>query len=913
VLKAIARSPGWQLVACGALLALAFPGHSSGSLGLMILAGAAGVGVARTWPRAPAWLRCPPSQLMTALVLAIVAIAGIATFWDALTVSPDWPAGDWGPQHAVLAGVTPSMPGLDLPVWNHAIGTGDAPLELYPAFTYLVTGHLAHLLGLEHDLGRAQLIVAVLVHLMLALGTTAIAMRVAPKPIALVVGLLTLVEGGAIAHGGTVGLFHWALVHSAMSLAFFTIAALGVLAALRRPRLGASITIWVFTALAAATHPAGLLAIAAAVVALAGVALLATDVPPRRALVAIVHLGLGAALAAGVWLPLAERILAYGQHYPNALRAPDQLLLDLLASPSPVTAYAMLGYAGYFGIIAGLWSRRASVVFVCASALVLLLGLTDAPYVALGLVPSMSVARLGTERLAALARPFVVAAGAYGIWIFVRAAIDAWRDAPPRRRLVAAALVGVMCGPVLRVLPSVWSAGVGRAEHEASEFAGDPVGRRELTAWARAQVADLGPDRWGRALFEETTHEHFHLTAETGLPTLHTIWIPDLLLRERIEDTSPASLRRFDVRWVVAVDKSPTLGDPATEQTFGTYHVRELAAWDGKFARIERGAGEVEVLRLDDRAVEIEVTGTTEPVLVALGTGFYPRWRARHASGAVEPVYAYPTIPGGQLHVVSAWVAPGRTTFTPDGPLPSDGDGRPFAILAALVVLAIVAGWSTPRLRARILRRLARARAQLPRLAKPAVAIGVPLVLVALVVRGCVEDHRVTRALVLGSGVRSTASVEARFAGTTWEACAYSRVEGSYTCPGLLSAEDGITNTLTDAAPSWGFNTPGIVVTPELPGVEVRVRVDARLAGVYRMAASEGDVTLDIAGLPSETVTRIVRDFGELGERTVELRATIGGSGSWSFTMVHDDAIVPPRPFLAPPPAAAPASVRAIR
>src|SRR5687767_2149980 len=100
------------------------------------------------------------------------------------------------------------------------------------------------------------------------------------------------------------------------------------------------------------------------------------------------------------------------------------------------------------------------------------------------------------------------------------------------------------------------------------------------------------------------------------------LWQPDLLLRERIEDTSPASLARFNVRWVIGVGQSPSLGDPATERVFGSYHVRELAGWDGKFARIERGGGEVAVTRLDDRAVEVEVTGTTEPALVALGTGF---------------------------------------------------------------------------------------------------------------------------------------------------------------------------------------------------------------------------------------------------------------------------------------------------
>src|SRR5262249_46157681 len=151
--------------------------------------------------------------------------------------------------------------------------------------------------------------------------------------------------------------------------------------------------------------------------------------------------------------------------------------------------------------------------------------------------------------------------------------------------------------------PPLWTSIADRAAGEARVYAPDPYGRRELERWAMARVAEIGPGAWARALFEEDTHEHFHLTAETGLPTFHMPPEPDLLLRERIEDTSPASLARFNVRWVVAIDHSPSLGDPASEKVFGSYHVREVAEWDGKFARIERGSGQVTVTRLDNRAV----------------------------------------------------------------------------------------------------------------------------------------------------------------------------------------------------------------------------------------------------------------------------------------------------------------------
>ncbi|MDB4962335.1 MAG: hypothetical protein JWP01_2334 [Myxococcales bacterium] len=911
--RAIAGRPGVQLLVCGLLLALLFPARSSGAIGLMVIGGALGIGVALLWPHAPGYLRKPPSDITAAMVITIVVAAGLTTFWDAMTVAPDWQMGDWGPQHAVLANIMPSLPGFDVPVWNHALSTGDAPLELYPSLTYFVVGHLALVLGLENDLPLALMIVAVVVHVTIAVMTAVIAMRIAPRPVALLVGLIALVDSGAIAHGGTVGLFKWALLHSATSLAFATIAAVGVLAALRRPRLAASITIWIAVALATATHPAGLIAAASMCVALAAVALLAADVPPRRALVAIGHVALGAALGSVVWMPLAERILAYGQHFPNALRSPGRLLEDLLAAPSPVTSYAMLGYAGYFGILAGLWSRRATVVFVSAAALVLLIGLCDAAYLAFDLAPGQGVARLGTERLAQLARPFVAAAGAYGIAVFITSARRGWIGASTRQRLIAAALIGIMCGAVVRVAPGVWWNGVQRASNDARTIAPDPLGRQMLTAWAREHVAEIKPDAWARAVFEQDTHEQMHLTAETGLPTFHDQWLPDLLLRERIENLGDDSLRRFNVRWAIGVDKSPTLGDPATEITLGSYHIRELTTWDGKFARIEKGSGEVKVLRLDDRAVEIEVTGTTEPVLVALGTGYYPRWRARHASGADQPVYALPSIPDGKLHIVSAWVAPGRTTFTVDGPLPSDGKGRVFSMLAALCAIAGVVVWTLRRPRRRVLRLLARGRQRLPRLLHLAAQIGIPVLCLVLLVRGCVEDRGVTKSLELGTGVRATATVDARVGEGAWESCGYSRLEATYYCDGLVVATDGMAATLNDAAPSWGFNTPAIIVTPDESNAEVRIRLHARLSGTYWTAVNDGSATLEVEGDQQRVVTRSILVYADEGERDIEIRSKLPSASNWSFTFVHEDTLNPPRPHLAPPPLAAPPAIRAIR
>jgi hypothetical protein len=904
----IARSPGAQLVAGGLVLALAFPAQLSGTIGLTILAGALGVGVAMVWPRLPAWLRQPPERVTASLVVTIVIVLGLSAFWDTLTVSPDWQMGDWGPQHAVLANAMPSFPGADVPVWNHRVSTGDAPFELYPSLTYVVTGHVALGLGLDGDLPHAMMIVAVLVHVGIAVTTALLAMKVAPRPVALAVGALTLVESGAVAHGGTVGLFRWALLHSALALLFATVAALGVIAAMRRPRLAASIAIWIGTALACITHPVGLIAALAAIVALCAVALLAHDVPPRRALVAIGHVVLGVALGAAMWMPLADRILEYGQHFPNPIRTPSRLLEDLLQAPSPHTAFAMLVYAGYFGIIAGLWSRRATLVYLAATALVLLVGLCDAPYLAY-LSPDQAVARLGTERLAQLARPFLAATGAAAIAIFVGHALAAWRVTRPRHKFIAAAVAGILACALARTIPNLWVSASGRASGEAQVFAADRSGRLELGAWAAQRASELRPDAWSRVLFETDTHEHFHLTARTGLPTFHAGPQPDLLLRERIEDLSDASLRRFNVRWAIASDKSPEHGDPATERVIGTFHIRDLADWDGQFARIERGTGTVRTLALDDRHVEIEVTAT-EPVLVALGTGYYPRWRARHASGAAQPVYAQPTIEGGRLHVVSAWVAPGRTTFTVDGPLPSDGDGRVITVLALLFAIAAVVAWRITRVRVRILRRLARLRRHVPVAARVALQAGVPVALVVLLAKGCVDQSGRMRALELGSGLRGSATVEARLPDGAWQTCDYRHLTGLYACDNLVVVHDAIGSLLNDAPPSWAFNTPAILASAYQPGVEMRLRVTGTLSGTYWMAASGGTTTLAVSGESEREVDRAIVVYSG-GERTIEVRAEVPTT-LWTFTFVHQDTIVPPRPYLDPPPATAPAEIHRI-
>ncbi|MEZ4365773.1 MAG: LysM peptidoglycan-binding domain-containing protein [Kofleriaceae bacterium] len=146
-----------------------------------------------------------------------------------------------------------------------------------------------------------------------------------------------------------------------------------------------------------------------------------------------------------------------------------------------------------------------------------------------------------------------------------------------------------------------------------------------------------------------------------------------------------------------------------------------------------------------------------EPALVALGTGWYPRWRARAADGRAVPVYACPATDGGALRVPCAWLAPGQTTFTVDGALPSDGAGRWLAWLALALALAIVGAWSRRPWRRRCLRAWARLRARTRGLGRRARVIAAIAIAIGLAGGALVGSRAPTSHLQVGTGLRPTA------------------------------------------------------------------------------------------------------------------------------------------------------------
>jgi uncharacterized membrane protein len=191
------------------------------------------------------------------------------------------------------------------------------------------------------------------------------------------------------------------------------------------------------------------------------------------------------------------------------------------------------------------------------------------------------------------------------------------------------------------------------------------------------------------------------------------------------------------------------------------------------------------------------------------------------------------------------------------------------------------------------------------------VRAGVPALLLTLAARGCRDAGREALAIELGSGLRQTASVSARKLEGAWQDCGYSRATGVYDCDGLATACDATTTLVNDAAPSWAFVTPAITASADTPGVEIRIRLRAHLSGRYEVATSEGSAELAVEGEAMRAIEREQIELADRGERAIEIRAKVPTTG-WAFTMVRNDTIVPPRPFLDGPPDEPPAEVRAV-
>lgn len=903
------------LAALGVLfvaLELAFFRGTPGA-GVACLLVVAAAGAAAAWLRgelrARAWANTESrtNRHATAectLVIGLVVAASACVFGRALGHG-GYNRYDWAPHHANLRHLVDALAHGHVPRWVQSVATGDSPYELYPLFPDYVAARIAVVFHIQ-DLTLLLVRAGVLIHTLGAVSAGLLARRMLGWKWGVLVGLALALDFGSLFGGGATGVLYLGVTDSTLALGIWSFVLLALVNALERPSLAASCAVWLLTSLTLLCHPIGLVAALATAIALVLVACLTNDVPRRRVVFALGHLALGVALVAWSWLPFSQRIVLYGLHYAWTPDAAGHFFADLLQNSQPQATFAPLVYVAYGGIFVALLSRRAAPALIACYATVLLSGLLDQLYLVLHLTPSLETARMQVSRFGAMSKTSVYVCAAYLL-------ANVWARVAPRwsgrARYLAAAVLAVLAFPFARGAVVYTGELTRELAAQVHPEVPDAAGFRALLAWARAQERAERPDAYARLLSDDSERYYSvcHVNAETGLPAL---WLGDtseLFLRERIEDESPASLGRFDVRWVVHHGGAPAAGDPATEQRFGSYVVREVPAWDGRFARVERGGGNAVVTRLDDERIDVDLRDTQTPALVALGMGYYPRWEAVHETRGKLPVYAYPTIPGGALRVPAAWLPPGRTTFRPSGVLPSDGSGSVPSALALFVACAIVLAWSVRGVKGRVLRGLARgARSVKNARVELIVAAAGAIALVALVA-SLVSARAPTAALEVGSGLLPLARVEEGHHGA-FRACDYAWQSGQFRCPSGALVFDAEARLLNDAPPSPPLVSPALHLAAGGHESELRLVFEPRLEGEYWAATTGPSVTLAVAGMPAVTLdgrrtSLVYPATGGRREAVITLR--LDGDQSADISFVQRGRLEPVRNY-PPPPAADP-------
>jgi hypothetical protein len=885
------------------LYSLFFPLSAGAGLALLLLVALVGAILAQASRQLRLNLPSWAWSAIVGLVTVLFALGLFAGTWNAA----GWRIHDWGPHHANLKHLVDGLRQGHVPVWVGSVSTGDSPYELYPLLPYYLAAKAA-IWSNARDLTLVLVRTAIVGHTLAALGASLLAIRIVRWPWAIVVGFATLYDGGSAWGGGVDGLLSLGVLHSALANAVLPFLLMAVLSAIEKPRWWNAVGIWLLVVLAIACHPLGVVMGLATAGALLMVALLAQDISPLRALAAFAHVVLGVFLAAFIWMPLSQRLLLYGVHFGLPGMLAWQGFGHLLAQSIPEATVAPLIYAGYVGVLVGACSRRAGPTLLACFAGIVMAGLFDSLWVLLQLAPSLETARFQTVRLAAPAKISLFVCGAYLLDVVLRTALPKRPDGTGRPAWIMAAIFAL----VALVAFGLLRGGLPYFDRLSTELRGlsnqvvpDRAGFAALVQWAQEQKQVMRPERYGRLLHQSDDKEYwiYHLNAESGLPTLWVGAVPDLFLRERIADTSPESLRRFNVRWVTQADRPPSLGDPNTEHRFGRYIVRELADWDGRFARVERGEGAAVVDRLEDERIEVDVRDTATPALVALGMGYYPRWQAHRQNGEALPVYAMPATPGGKLHVLAACLPPGRTVFTPTGALPSDGKGRWWSALAAFLALGITVAW--PRLpKEAILSRASRAASfgKRHRLWLGLAASGA--FVCVLFASSLISLRKAADALRVGNALWPAASVEARAPGENWKACNYNPFYGAYRCEGPVLIQDTVASLLNDAPPSWPFVVPAIHIAASAQVTDVRVRLAARLEGEYWAETNGAEVTLAVSGHPD---VRLSAQQSRLAfpaspePKSITLSATVRPEQPLDIALVRPDRLDPQRNYpLAP-------------
>jgi len=866
-----------HLVLLGAVVLVALsatlPGASAAvALTRFVLVLAGGALGAWVWPQLPDPLRRSVDVLGRIAAPLIVARFGFDLYeLPLLTEKRGAALDDWAPHHVQVSVVAEAMREGRTPRWTHLLFAGEPLGDLYPAFGTYVAAWVTNAYRLTDAVPRALALVGAGGVVAIAVAVTTLSLRIVRWPFALVAGLVTLFDGGNSVSSGSGAVFVLALYQHALGQAFSLFAVAAAIASVQRPHVVRSVWVWALAALAMIAHPLSLLSLLPFLCGFLVAPLVVTDARLPRAWRGARDLLIGMFLAAPVWMPLLENVLRYGLHYGSSPAAPSDLASALVSARFGVSNFAAIVAAGLFGIVAALWSRRVAAVVVAVGALVALLLASDIPFLLMGLGPSPSVARFAAERMQGVLRLSLIALAPY---LVDQALVQGarLRRARPRgeaRARIALGAVGAGLGLIVLQLAYPYAQERVRLQRDENELdLPDPQDFRALAAWLGPQ---RDPSRGVQRIYFEETHAYpFHLAALTGMPVIRTGYAAGTMLRERIDVKLPALLRRYDVAWVVRRDGTPSYGDPASERRFGPYRVRAVADHDGRVARIARGRGRVRATHFEGDRVVLELSETNEPALVELGIAYYPRWRAQQ-NGRDVPVYAALAEPGHAPRVLALWLRPGRTTLTPDGPLPTDHRGDAPAALAGFVAL-LVLGLGVWRRGAQRLRRHVAGIGRALRPHRFPIIAGALIVAALAASAATLLAHDVeVRALIPTRVLAAAARVRFLPDEGPPRDCPFRWQMGYFDCGieyGRVGA--GHLSSINDLPASWPFVVPSIRIFPgsKLGVVEIAMR--RRVSGSW-LAASWGAVVDTRLSIDGETPVTLGLDehaleFGDVAK-----------------------------------------------
>ncbi|GAB4212664.1 MAG: hypothetical protein OHK0013_35700 [Sandaracinaceae bacterium] len=665
-------------------------------------------------PRLTSWLERtglgPRAGRSLGIVLPLLALAALylggPTAWDDMGHRGDWPVNE-----AFVRTIRDAIAnGYDLR-WSTRIAPGDPTLDLYPTLAHTALAHVSLWLGDAVSLHRVVVGAAVVAFVAVSLGVARAAHATgAPWSASALVGAACLFDYGSDFSWGARATFFWGFFPSTLALGVWFSVLPSALVSLRRPCAWRRGLVAAGLAVAATMHPVGLVLSGALVVGLAAHSILGHPVDRTRSAVLLFSLGLGLALAAPIWAPASQRVLDLGVHFGTP-QVPIETAIERMARGLlPDGSFPILVFLGWVGGLRGLALRRAPVAVIVVTAFFLVSLYVETLFLDLGVAPSVSSVRWQSYRVGTFVKPLVYVLAAHGLGLgasFV-AALVSFRARWSVR--ATAALAGALVVWLADPRPGEWlrqQAALRRADVTGHELA-DRASLDALRAHLRDELAALAPGQHARLLLFcplDCPYELMDLAWDPGVPVLlHHPAPAGHFLRDQFFDTSPENLRRFGVRWAVAVARTPPPGEVASERRFGGLVLRDVPGWDGEIAHVVRGAGTVRTTVVEGRGFDLDVDAD-EPVRVELGTPYYPRLRAWSAGRpiAVEPlrVRAAPpdAVDPGERAVVLE-LPPGRTAVRADGPLSSDAAGRGPAVIAGIVVaiLALARARASARL-----------------------------------------------------------------------------------------------------------------------------------------------------------------------------------------------------------------------